>query len=179
MTAFKPWGSFGPATAAWTFTGKRDGKDDFQFKLTEAAAGIKIGKDAVVLPLEGEPNAEPAGSGGLLLAMAHLRQLLIDPAEFTEFYYLGSEPLDGVGDKVDVVVTTRGSTMTRWYFARPEPRLVGWDTSIEEDADECEIRIREIGQIAGREFPTKFSVRSGGKLYADLQIDAGDWGVAK
>lgn len=179
MTAFKPWGSFGPATSVWTFTGKRDGKDEFQFKLTEAAAGIKIGKDAVVLPLEGEPNAEPAGSGGLLLAMAHLRQLLIDPAEFTEFYYLGSEPLDGVGDKVDVVVTTRGSTMTRWYFARPEPRLVGWDTSIEEDADECEIRIREMGQIAGREFPTKFSVRSGGKLYADLQIDAGDWGAAK
>jgi len=179
MASVKPWGDFRPASAVWTFAGKRDGKGDLQLKLTETAVGVKMGKDAVVLSLEADPTAEPAGSGGLLLAFAHLRQLLIDPAEFTEFYYLGSEPFDGVGEKVDVVITTRGSTMTRWYFARPEPRLLGWDTSVEEDLDECEVRIREMGQIAGRQFPTKLTVRSGGKPYADLQIDAGDWGTAK
>ena len=178
LKSVKSWGDFGPGNAVWTFAGKRDGKEELQLKLTEAAVGIRVGKDALVLSLEGDPTADPPGSGGLLLALAHLRQLLIDPDHFTECYYLGSEPLDGTGEKVDVVITTRGSTMSRWYFARPEPRLIGWDTSVEEDLDECEIRILEMGEVGGRRFPRKMTVRSGGKPYADLQVEAGDWGAA-
>ncbi len=177
MGSLKPWGDFQPANAVWTFAGKRDGQEEMQLKLTETAVGLRVGKEALVLSLEGDPTTDPPGSGGLLLALAHLRQLLVDPGHFTEFYYLGSEPLDGVGEKVDVVITTRGSTTTRWYFARPEPRLLGWDTSVEEDLDECEIRIQEMGEVAGRRFPTKMTVSSGGKSYAGLQIEAGDWGT--
>ncbi len=64
--------------------------------------------EAVVMPLNVDPTADPPESGGLLLAFAHLRQLLLDPEGFTEFSYLGSEPFDGTGPMVDVLMTTRG-----------------------------------------------------------------------
>ncbi|AMV20320.1 S1C family serine protease [Planctomyces sp. SH-PL14] len=176
MASVKGWGEYKGAAGAWTFAGKQNGKVDLQLKLTDAAVGLKSGMEAVVMPLNVDPTADPPGSGGLLLAFAHLRQLLLDPEGFTEFYYLGSEPFDGTGPMVDVLVTTRGLTTTRWYFARPEPRLLGWDTSVEEDLDECEIRIAEMGTLAARQFPRAFTVTSGGKPYAEIKLESADWG---
>jgi serine protease Do len=172
MGSLKGWGTFAPRP--WTLTGSMNGKDEVQFKVTDEAVGMKLGKDASVLPLNQDPTPEPPGSGGLLLSLSHLRQLLIDPAQFTEYLYLGSEPLDGAGEKVDVVVTTRGSTMTRWYFSRPDARLVGWDTSVEEDLDECEVRIREMGQLGGVQFPSRVTVSSGGKVFGEIELKSAE-----
>ncbi len=47
---------------------------------------------------------------------------------------------------------------------------------MEEDLDECEIRIVEMGTLAARQFPRAFSVTSGGKPYAEIKLESADWG---
>ena len=90
---------------------------------------------------------------------------------FGEFYYLGSEPLDGVGDRVDVVISELGNVRCRWYFDRKEARLLGFDSRREEDADECEVRLSGDNQSGGRHWPKTILVRSAGKVLASFGVE--------
>ncbi|GIT31266.1 MAG: hypothetical protein Ct9H300mP1_33120 [Planctomycetaceae bacterium] len=72
---------------------------------------------------------------------------------FGEFYYLGSEPLDGTGDRVDVLISELGNVRCRWYLDRKQGRLLGFDSRREEDTDECEVRLTgdfESGGVTGQ-----------------------------
>jgi serine protease Do len=118
---------------------------------------------------------EPKGSGGMLLALEQLRRLLTAGASgFDELSYLGSEPLDGVGPRVDVVVTTWRGIETHWYFAKESPRLVGWNMSRGADGDACEVRIEgePVGVGRGR-LPGLMTVSSGGVLFGRLAVTGG------
>ena len=120
-----------------------------------------------------EPFADdPPGTGGLLAAMHHLRLMLIAPEErFTDFYYLGSEPLDGDGERVDVLIATRGSTTSRWYFRKSDGALLGFDTEIKPDVDPCEIRIDQWREFDDRQFPGQFTLRHATEDVAVYEIE--------
>jgi hypothetical protein len=99
--------------------------------------------------------------------------MLIDPRDFfTELYYVGSEPLDGTGERVDVLHTSKGLLTTRWYFSQANQGFVGFDTSIDDEHDACRIRIPAFKQISGVQFPTQFNVRSGTETWAILDVTA-------
>ena len=122
----------------------------FEFTLGDKLAGLTLdgGKKAFVQELSPDSKFEdePPGSGGLLLAMHHLRRLLVlGPKGFSEFYYLGSEPLDGTGTAVDVLFCERYGARTHWYFSRDTGMLVGFDTFRDDDVDPCDIRFRGAG----------------------------------
>ncbi len=144
----------------WKITGGTLTGDTLAIQLNDQAAALTQAGQPFFQDLD-EPFADsPPGTGGLLAAMHHLRQMLIAPEErFTEFYYLGSEPLDGEGERVDVVIATRGSTTSRWYFRKSDRALLGFDTEVEPDIDPCEIRIDEWREFDGRQFPGRFTVR--------------------
>ena len=76
--------------------------------------------------------------------------MLTDHDQFTEFYYLGSEPLDGRGEKVDVIVAVMTNVESRWYFNRDTGEMLGFDTRIAENEDDCEIRFTGWKEIDGR-----------------------------
>jgi hypothetical protein len=99
--------------------------------------------------------------------------MLIDPKQrFAELYYVGAEPLDGTGAKVDVLVTMQGTSVSRWYFQRDPVALVGWDTRIEEDSDECEIRFTELGDFEGRKLPKILTIRRADTLYGEFALES-------
>ncbi len=164
-------GSFPEGT--WNLEGVTADNRRFEIKLSDTAAALILGDEPFYQSLEALPDGQPPGTGGLLLAMSHLRQLLLAPDDrFTEFYYLGSEPLDGSGPRVDVLITTRGTVTTRWYFDRPDGNLIGFDTQREEDTDPCEIRILRWQEIDGRKWPGEFTVGHGETIWNTLKLSA-------
>lgn len=166
------WGDFANLNGLWKITGQNGDGDDFSLTLSDKGLGLQMRNDVFFQPLDGTDFLdEPPGSGGLLVAMHHLRLMLQKQADgFSEFYYLGSEPLDLTGEMVDVLVTTLTGVETRWYFSRNPTAFVGMSCQITEDADECEVYFGTVDQFEDRFFPGQIIVHSGGREYLRLQV---------
>lgn len=167
------WGEFSGLNGLWKLTGRTGDGDDFTLTLNESGLGLQMRNDVFFQPMDGTDFLdEPPGSGGFLLAMHHLRLMLQKKADgFSEFYYLGSEPLDLTGEIVDVIVTTLTGVETRWYFTRSPAAFVGMSVQITEDSEECEVYFATIGQFDDRFFPGQIIVRSGGREYLRLNVE--------
>lgn len=167
-----PWGSFAKAQGPWSLTLQDHRGAVMQVKLTDTTVAVKIGETPYIQELADPLLDKPPGSGGLLIAFDHLRRMLINPqSRFSDFYYVGAEPLDGTGPKVDVLVALQGTAISRWYFQREPVALVGWDTAIEEDADECEIRFTELADFEGRKLPKKLTIRRAETLIGEYTLE--------
>ena len=167
------WGSFSKASGPWTLNFKDAKRGPVQIKLTDTTVAAKIGETPYIQELSDPLLDKPPGSGGMLMAFDHLRRMLIHPqVRFSEFYYVGSEPLDGTGPKVDVLVGLQGTATSRWYFRREPVALVGWDTAIEEDADECEIRFTELADYEGRKLPKTLTIRRAEQLLGEFTLES-------
>lgn len=166
-------GDFGGASGAWVLAGKTAAGETYQLTVAGTGVGLSWKQKAYFQELKSaDPLDEPKGSGGLLYAMHMWRTFLAQREKgFGEFYYLGSEPLDGVGDRVDVVISELGNVRCRWYFDRKEARLLGFDSQREEDADECEVRLSGDNQSGGRHWPKTILVRSAGKVLASFGVE--------
>lgn len=166
------WGGFTGLDGLWKITGQTGDRDEFSLTLSDRGLGLQMRNDVFFQPLDGSDFLdEPPGSGGLLIAMHHLRLMLQKQAEgFSEFYYLGSEPLDLTGEKVDVLITSLTGVETRWYFARNPAAFVGLSCQIAEDTQECEIYFGTVDQFEDRFFPGQIIIRSGGREYLRLNV---------
>jgi serine protease Do len=162
-------GEFTPG--AWQITGEADDGTKLVVKLNDQAVALELGADPYFQSLD-EPFADqPPGSGGLLAAMHQLRLMLTSPADrFTEFFYVGSEPLDGDGERVDVLHTSRGTVTSRWYFLKSDGSFVGFDTEVEPDVDPCQVRIDEIADVGGRPFPRRIRILQAGEEFAAFTL---------
>ena len=162
---------------AWQISGSAGDETPFTVKLNDKAVAVEMGEDPYFQDLS-EPFADlPPGSGGLSAAMHHLRLMLTDPeSRFTDFYYVGREPLDGVGERVDVLLASRGTVSSRWYVSPTSGELVGFDTEVEVDVDACEVRIEQWSEFEGRRFPSRLRVRRGTDEFATLTVEAIRWG---
>lgn len=167
------WGDYSKLTGAWQITGKSGIKDSVKLTLSDKGLGLELGTDPFYQALDGSDFVdEPPGSGGLLVAMHQLRLLLTKgEAGFSEYYYLGSEPLSLTGQTVDVLITTVNGVETRWYFSRQPASLVGFSSQLAEDLDECEVFFATMHEADGRFFPGKILVRSGGREYLKLDVE--------
>lgn len=166
------WGDFSSLNGLWKITGQTGDADQFSLTLSDRGLGLQMRNDVFFQPLDGTDFLdEPPGSGGLLIAMHHLRLMLEKQADgFSEFYYLGSEPLDLTGEMVDVLVTTLTGVETRWYFARQPAAFIGMSCQIAEDTQECEVYFGTVDQFEDRFFPGQIIVRSGGREYLRLNV---------
>ena len=165
------WGDYSKQSGSWVITGKSGIKDDFKLTLGDQALGLQLGTDPFFQALDKDFTDEPSGSGGLLVAMHPLRLMLTkQETGFSEFYYLGSEPLDVTGEIVDVLITTVKGVETRWFFTRQKPSLVGFASQLAEDTDECEVYFLSLREQDGRFFPSRILVRSGGRDYLTLEV---------
>lgn len=159
----------------WKFAGTLADGQTFVATLAQQGLGLKVGKAGVYFqPLDGtDPVDEPPGTGGLLTAFDQLKQLLSRGSEaFSVVYYVGSEPLDGVGPKVDVLQTEVGLVHSRWFFSQQTGRLVGFDSSLARDVDACEIRFHSVDDFQSLRFPSAFTVRSGQQEFGSFRVNA-------
>jgi S1-C subfamily serine protease len=176
LKILKELGDFSALTGPWVLGGKTERGIDFEFTLADKGIGLTMGRRAFLQLLEGEdPLDEPAGTGGLLLAVHHWKLLLTSGGKkFTEFYYLGTEPLDGGDEQVDVIVAVLTGVESRWYFNRKDGTLTGVDTRLTDDVDECEIRFGKFAEFEGVKLPRQFTVRRSGVTYATFTVERAD-----
>lgn len=168
------WGNWQATAPRLTITGQNSESDDFRITLTDRGIGMEMRDEPYVQALDGsEPLDEPPGSGGLLTALHHLKLMLTQRAAgFSEFYYLGSEPLSLTGDRVDVLVTSLNGVECRWYFTKDKPAFVGFSCQITEDHDECEVFFLTIDEFDNRFFPGQILIRTGGRDYLRLKVQS-------
>jgi serine protease Do len=167
------WGDFASQSSGWAVEGQLADGTQVQVRMLSGAIAARLGDRFAEQDLEEDFQDAPAGSGGLLAALEQFRQMLIDPGDyFTELVYLGSEPLDGTGPRVDVIETTKSIVTSRWYFDRDENRLIGFDTAITDDADPCEIRFEETFDADGFRFPRQWTIRHAGEEFAELTVES-------
>jgi len=167
-------GDFTGAKGAWVLVGKTAAGDAYQLTVADVGVGLSWKQKVYFQELKNaaEPLDEPKGSGGLLYAMHMWRSFLAKRKKgFGEFFYLGSEPLDGAGVRVDVLITELGNVRCRWYFDCKQGRLLGFDSQREEETDECEVRFSGDIDSGGRHWPKTIRVSSGGGLVASFEVE--------
>lgn len=166
-------GDYSGKNGVWKIAGRDEQNRPFE---------ASVDRDQVTLTYRGGEFAQTSGvadiramppdSGGLLHALQHLRLFLTQRGFlFSDFYYLGSEPLDGSGETADVLVSELTSVIDRWYFSRASGSFLGFDVRLAADQDECEIRFVEFGEFEGLTFPTKWTIRCGDRDYAVWTIE--------
>ena len=161
------------STGRWKLTGKTATNEDFLLTMTDAKLGLLLPNRPGLQSLEigADFLDEPPGSGGLLAALQQLKLLLTKgPETFTEFSYVGSQPLDGRGASVDVLLTRKGGVETLWYFRKNDGTFVGFDSSLGTDDDACEIRFLQFGDFTGKRFPSRFTIRHGDADFATFDV---------
>ncbi|MBX3441060.1 MAG: trypsin-like peptidase domain-containing protein [Planctomyces sp.] len=162
LSALKTWG-FDGIQEPLQVSGRLDARTTIEFRLADQAIAVKIGDRTNGQQLDKDLEDLPPATGGLLPAMHALRGMLTRGAEaFSDTYYLGSEPLDGTGERVDVLMTHRGETLCRWYFDQSTGGCVGMDFALGEDQDECELRFGPLASFGSRQFPETISMRHAG-----------------
>jgi S1-C subfamily serine protease len=176
------WGDYSGEDGTWQLAGESADSEAFKLTLASKGLGLELNEEPFYQALDGSDFAdEPAGSGGLLVAMHHLKLLLTKGSEgFSEYYYLGSEPLDLTGQLVDVIVTSLEGVETRWYFSRSvmdgeqvrfPAAFVGFSCQLLEDRDECEVYFATVRKFGNRSFPGEMVVRVGGREYLRLLVE--------
>ncbi len=167
-------GEFSGLSGTWVLAGKTSAGEPFQFTLGKTGVGLDWKGKAFFQSLDkGDPADDPPGSGGLLYAIHQWKTFLMKREKgFGVFHYLGSEPLDGKGNRVDVMITELGNARSRWYFEKKGGRLLGFDFQREEDTDECELRFRGDVDREGRHWPETIQVSSGGRSIGVFRIES-------
>ena len=165
--------SWRASTGRWKLTGKTAANEVFLLTMTDTKLGLLLPNRPGLQSLENGADYldEPPGSGGLLAALQQLKLLLTKgPEVFTEFSYVGSQPLDGRGASVDVLLTRKGGVETLWYFRKADATFVGFDSSLGTDVDACEIRFLQFGDFTGKKFPSRFTIRHGDAEFATFDV---------
>ena len=165
--------SWRASTGRWKLTGKTAANEDFALTMTDTKLGLLLPNRPGLQSLENGADFldEPPGSGGLLPALQQLKLLLTKgPEVFTEFSYVGSQPLDGRGASVEVLLTKKGGVETHWYFRQADATFVGFDSALGNDVDPCEIRFLQFGDFEGKRFPSRFTIRHGDADFATFDV---------
>jgi serine protease Do len=139
-------------------------------------------------PKEQEELEAPEGSGGLLLALMQLRQMLaVGEKGFPSdgFYHGGVEPFyppiegtkpDYAKNHIDceVLMTRLSAFPAKWYFSKKDATLVGAEVWLDEHGkDPCELYFSDYKKdAAGRDLPQTIEVRYGKSRFAKLKMSA-------
>ncbi|QDT41170.1 Periplasmic serine endoprotease DegP precursor [Gimesia alba] len=173
LQALNTTSNFSDRKGTWSLTGKQEDGSEFTLTLADKGVGFEAGNDIFLQSLEtGTFVDEPPGTGGLLAALHHFRLLLSGQSDrFTDFYYLGSELLDGKNELVDVLVATQTGTISRWYFNKADLSLRGFDFYLTENSEVCSIRFEQFQTLNGQKFPGELDILYGNRPVMKLKVE--------
>lgn len=166
-------GDYTNAVGTWNLVGRTDRDQAFDFTLAQKGVGLELGEEIYLQTLDEVQFAdEPPETGGFLIAAHQLKQLLARREKgFADLYYLGSEPLDGFGPQVDVLATNYDGVQSYWYFRKSDGRFVGFNSRLDDQTDDCEVRFLNWGNWQGRQFPKDFQVRTAARDFAVFHVE--------
>ena len=196
LAAAKAHGDFAAVAGTWAAEGTYDAgerKGAMRFEVAgdggdDAQVSLTLNIDHKLQPFKSadlRAQSEPIGSGGLMMALYHYHRFLtVGVKGFEgEFAHAGSEPFypypaDGTAPKslaalrvdADVIRTKHGSVVCKWYFAKADHKLLGFETVLAKEADACEVYFADYKAVDGRQLPHRIEVRTGDKRYAVLTV---------
>lgn len=151
------------------------------------------GVDFTLEPLKTDLPAaalrDPPGSGGMLTALYHFRQLMLKGKSGfvgesshggVEPYYppLEKEPDDWFKSRVDaeIIRASLGGVDTRFQFTTGQggTRLAGMESVLDKEEDPCEIHFDDYREVGGKSLPFRISVFHGGRPYCRLEVQSWD-----
>jgi S1-C subfamily serine protease len=207
LAAFKKHGDFAGLGGGWNLDGsvsfkKLTAASKFNLEIVEEKGNpivrMKVGDfPYVVEPLK--PGQEiaaikvPETSGGFLAAMFLWQQFLTQgPKAFTgDFHYGGFEPLYPLPEgkmpaslgqlRVDTeVLNTRlGPFLVKWFFARSDQKLAGFEVRLQDNEDPCEVYLSDYRAVDGRQLPHRMQVLYGNGTYGTFYFSSFQLAAAK
>ncbi|MEX0677504.1 MAG: trypsin-like peptidase domain-containing protein [Pirellulales bacterium] len=155
-------GDYGDRGAVWTLEGETGIAEPFTLVVSDRDASIKLpaGQSRVELAGGLSNHLEPPASGGMLVALAMWRRMLVEgPEKFGDVYYLGTAPVVGHEGLLDVLAATHDDVECRFMFDPDDGYLVAMEMYPAEDVDPCELYFGDFKEIEGRMMPSHIEVR--------------------
>jgi S1-C subfamily serine protease len=157
---------------------------------SKAVIRLKIDEFPYILePLKSQEAAAlraPETSGGLLAALYVYHRLLTQgKSGFNDFFHGGHEPFypplppqegktlsSPASLRVDteVLSTRHGPFLTKWFFARPDQKLLGFEMRFNENEDPCEVYLSDYRAVDGRLLPHRMQVQYGDGHYGTFNF---------
>ena len=157
-------GDFSEAASRWRLTGVDDNKKKVQMVLSDDKSGIEIGSKTWVLDTESELSDQivPENTGGLLIALHLWRNFLIlGPEKFGDVFYFGSAPLEPDGLKYQILVATRDTVESNFFFDPETGQLAAIEIFPDLDSDPCLLRLKDYRRDEDLSVPATFEFSNG------------------
>jgi hypothetical protein len=174
---WKAWTSRGDRASAaepWAIAGPLDGGGKYRFEIGDGDVALKVpaGDSKWTAADEIASSLAPTGSGGLFAALYLWRRLaVLGPDKFGDVSYLGTMPLEGRDELVDVLVGLHGGVECRFLFDAKTGLLLAIEMFPEEHVDPCEVRLFDYRPLDGRQLPQRMEVWFGGERFGNFKID--------
>jgi hypothetical protein len=148
-------------------------------------AGGKYDLDPLKSGQEVSALRQPAGSGGLLMALYLYRRFLILGATGFEgqFIHGGHEPfyppptngktpknLQDLRVDTEVMLTEHAAVSTKWYFSLKDQTLLGFEVTVDPEGDPCEVYLSDYRTVEGRMLPFRIDVQFGNERFGTLAV---------
>jgi S1-C subfamily serine protease len=148
-------------------------------------AGGKYDLDPLKSGQEVSALRQPAGSGGLLMALYLLRRFLVlgQTGFEGQFIHGGHEPfyppptngktpknLQDLRVDTEVLLTEHAAVTAKWYFSLKDQTLLGFETWVDPEGDPCEVYLSDYRTVEGRILPFRIDVQFGNERFGTLAV---------
>jgi S1-C subfamily serine protease len=165
--------------ATWIVSGQLEPSGSFRIRLGDEELSARWSSPQVEeqlqmnLSIDLYQQRQPAGSGGLYVALHLYRRLLVlGPEKFGEVYYWGTAPLPEREGLFDVLVGIHDVVETRFYVSRETGQLVSLEMFPDGDVDPCELYFHDYRDVDGHQLPLRIEIRHGDDTFGTMQIES-------
>lgn len=172
--AFTALGTYQEAKGVWKLAGTVNGGAPWEITLSdeEAAGQFPAARDRIDPRADLDGQLQPAGSGGLLPALALWRRLLVlGPPQFGETSYLGTFPLRERSGLFDVLTGAYNVVETQFSFDPQSGELAALEMFPETNSDPCEVYFSDYRAVGSRQLPHRLTVRFGERIYGEFIVE--------
>ncbi|MGD9723407.1 MAG: S1C family serine protease [Pirellulales bacterium] len=165
-------GTYAEAPGPWTIAGETATNEKISFTVSDTTSAIALESGELKIDLDGDLSGrtDPPGSGGVLVALAAWRRLLVGgPENFGDLTYHGTAPVPGREGLADLLIGTYRNVECRFYVSPNEGQLVLVEMFPEDDTDPCELYLSDYREVEGRQLPGHMLVRYGENLYRAIE----------
>ncbi|MEX1039257.1 MAG: trypsin-like peptidase domain-containing protein [Pirellulaceae bacterium] len=173
--AFSAKSDWSTAGSTWRLQAQLADGDDAVIELSEHRIQAQFAGQGVEIELGGDltTQLDPRGSGGLLVALASWRRLLVvGPEDYGEVYYLGTAPRNDSQVRYDVLIGLFDALETRFYFDQESGELIALEMYPDTDSDPCEILFSEWREEGTARLPGRMVVVFGDSPFEVLTIES-------
>jgi S1-C subfamily serine protease len=165
---------FSDCAGTWTLSGKLPAGGEFRFELTHDKARLElpVGSWETATDEGLGTDLVPPESGGLLATVYLWRRLAVfGPEGFGQVDYLGTAPLPGHDDLVEVLRGYYGGVESHFLFDRRSGALLAVEMFPAAGVDPCQLAFSAFDEQQGRTVPGKLTASVGDEPYGEFTLD--------